>query len=146
MKRWQRMRACGIILVLFTLIMTGMMAAPTCAAIYNFPYPSAENKKGLMAGDGMVEDVLELNINHATFNFPITHMIAYKSERNSSSSYSIKYKGKRYWFRKEHPDVVAAEEAKKEEGIRAETIDESRKKAGQELLHAEKTRQQGSVA
>ena len=102
MKRWQRMRACGIILVLFTLIMTGMMAAPTCAAIYNFPYPSAENKKGLMAGDGMVEDVLELNINHATFNFPITHMIAYKSERNSSSSYSIKYKGKRYWFRKEH--------------------------------------------
>ena len=50
------------------------------------------------------------------------------------------------WFRKEHPDVVAAEEAKKEEGIRAETIDESRKKAGQELLHAEKTRQQGSVA
>ena len=38
------------------------------------------------------------------------------------------------------------EQAKKEEGIRAETIDESRKKAGQELLHAEKTRQQGSVA
>lgn len=85
-----------------TIVLSLILLLPSYAAIYNFPYPTAENKKGLMIGDDMVEDALELNICHATFNFPITHMIAYKSECNSSKSYSFKYKGKKYWFRKEH--------------------------------------------
>ena len=102
MRRRQRTEGMWFMRTVLTAVLVCLLAVHANAGVYNFPYPSAENKKGLMAGDGMVEDVLELNICHATFNFPITHMIAHKSERNASSSYSIKYKGKKYWFRKEH--------------------------------------------
>ena len=91
MKRRQRTEGMWFMRTILAAVLVCLLAVPANAAVYNFPYPSSENKKGLMAGDGMVEDVLELNICHATFNFPITHMIAHKSERNASSSYSIKY-------------------------------------------------------
>lgn len=97
---WKRRR--GVLPAVLIILLTVLFADAVYAAKYSFPYPTAENKKGLMIGDGMVEDALELNICHATFNFPITHMIASKSERNKSKSYSYKYKGKKYWFRKGH--------------------------------------------
>ena len=92
----------GLLSAVLIMLLAVLLTAPAYAATYNFAYPTAENKKGLMVGDGMMEDALELNISHATFNFPISHMIAHKSERNSTDSYSFKYKGKKYWFRKGH--------------------------------------------
>ena len=84
-------------------ILLGMLCAfsfEAYAAKYNYPYPTAPNKKGLALGADMEEDALELNVCHATINFPLTEVISSKSERNSSSSYSFRYKKKKYWFRK----------------------------------------------
>ena len=99
-RSWKRRRS--VLPAVLVIMLTVLFADSVYAARYTFPYPTAENKKGLMIGDGMIEDALELNICHATFNFPITHMIASKSERSNASSYSYKYKGKKYWFRKGH--------------------------------------------
>ena len=100
--RWSWKRGRSILPAVLIIMLTVLFADSVYAARYTFPYPTAENKKGLMIGDGMIEDALELNICHATFNFPITHMIASKSERSKARSYSYKYKGKKYWFRKGH--------------------------------------------
>ncbi len=81
-------------------LLCAVMSFPVRAATYDYPYPTAENKKGLGLGADMEEDGLELNICHASINFPISLFIASKSERNSGSSYSYRYKGKTYWFRK----------------------------------------------
>ena len=85
-------------------ILVGMLCAfspEAHAAIYNYPYPTAPNKKGLALGPDMEEDALELNISHATINFPFTEMIAHRSEQNSSRSFSFRYRKKKYWFRKD---------------------------------------------
>ena len=99
-RSWKRKKS--VLPAVLILMLTVLFADSVYAAKYTFPYPTAENKKGLMIGDGMIEDALELNICHATFNFPITHMIASKSECRKAKSYSYKYKGKKYWFRKSH--------------------------------------------
>ena len=90
----------SILPAVLIMVLTILAADSAYAAKYNYPYPTAENKKGLALGADMEEDALELNVCHATINFPISLFIAHKSERNSGSSYSYNYKGKKYWFRK----------------------------------------------
>ncbi len=85
---------------LLTLLLSAACAFASHAATYNYPYPTAQNKKGLALGADMEEDGLELNICHATLNLPISWVIAHRWERNSYRSYSYRYKGKTYWFRR----------------------------------------------
>lgn len=70
------------------------------ASTYNYPYPTAQSKKGIALGADMEEDALELNVRHTTLNFPLTEFIAAKSEQNDTVSYPYQYGGTTYWFRK----------------------------------------------
>ena len=70
------------------------------AAIYNYSYPTAPDKKGLTVWAGMEDDALELGVHHSTINFPISQVLATKAESNRGQSYAYKYRGKTYWFRK----------------------------------------------
>ena len=63
-RSWKRKKS--VLPAVLILMLTILFADSVYAAKYTFPYPTAENKKGLMIGDGMLEDALELNICHAT--------------------------------------------------------------------------------
>ena len=87
--------------VIQSLICAALVMVLSCcayAARYHYPYPTAENKKGLALGADMEEDALELNVRHATINLPISWIIAPKNQQNSGQSISFRYKGKTYWF------------------------------------------------
>ncbi len=73
---------------------------PTYAAKYTYAFPTGTSKKGLQVASSMREDAEELGVSHATLNIDLAAMIASSAEYNSSSSYSMKYHGKTYWFRK----------------------------------------------
>ena len=68
----------SILPAVLIMVLTILAADSAYAAKYNYPYPTAENKKGLALGADMEEDALELNVCHATINFPISLFIAHE--------------------------------------------------------------------
>lgn len=105
-ERWKE-RSPGRSLIFAMLILTVILSIPhhVQAARYSYAYPTAPDKKGVALGADMEEDALELNVHHTTLNFPITEFTAAEWEKNSRDSFSYRYKGKKYWFRK--PQVRA---------------------------------------
>ncbi len=76
------------------------LSNPGKTARYKYSFPKAASKKGIQINASMIEDAVELNVRHAAVNMVFTEMFAAKSEKNSKVSYSYKYQGKTYWFRK----------------------------------------------
>ena len=73
---------------------------PQKAAKYTYKFPTATSKKGLQVSASMQEDAVELNVQHSVLNINFATLIASKSEQKKAISYSYKYHGKTYWFRK----------------------------------------------
>lgn len=73
---------------------------PKKAAKYKYKFPKASSKKGLQVSANMLEDAIDLNIQHSAMNIVFSELISSAAERNNTFSISYKYHGKTYWFRK----------------------------------------------
>ncbi len=73
---------------------------PKKAAKYKYKFPVATSKKGLQVSSNMLEDAIDLNIQHASLNIVLSDLLPTAAERNNTFSISYQYHGKTYWFRK----------------------------------------------
>lgn len=73
---------------------------PKKVAQYRYKFLTATSKKGLQISSQMLEDAIDLNVQHASLNIVFTEMIASDSEHNTTASIPYTYHGKTYWFRK----------------------------------------------
>ena len=76
------------------------LSNPGSLASAKYAFPKAASKKGLQVAASMLPDATELNVQHAAINIVFTEMLAGGSECNKGKSYSYRYNGKTYWFRK----------------------------------------------
>lgn len=79
---------------------TKYLSNPSRSAKYTYTFPTASSKKGLQVSASMLEDAVELNVQHSVLNIVFTEMIAAKTECDDSSSYSYRYHGRTYWYRR----------------------------------------------
>ena len=100
LSRLSHLRTSSCLCFLTAVLLSLLLATPSDAALYNYSYPTAPDKKGLAIRAGMEEDALELGVHHTTINFPISQVLASRSEKKRSVSSSYRYQGKTYWFRK----------------------------------------------
>ncbi len=73
---------------------------PKKAAKYKYAFPKAVSKKGLQVSANMLEDAIDLNIQHSAMNIVFSELISSPAEQNNTFSYPYDYHGKTYWFRK----------------------------------------------
>lgn len=73
---------------------------PKKAAKYKYKFPTAASKKGLQVSSNMLEDAIDLNIQHSAMNIVFSELISSAAERNSTFSIPYQYHGNTYWFRK----------------------------------------------
>ena len=73
---------------------------PKKAAKYKYKFPTAASKKGLQVSSNMLEDAIDLNIQHSAMNIVFSELISSAPECNNTFSIPYNYHGKTYWFRK----------------------------------------------
>lgn len=78
----------------------GYITNPGKTAEYKYSFPKTSSKKGLQVCASMLEDAVDLNVQHSVLNINFAELIAGASEKNSRSGISFMYNGKQYWFRK----------------------------------------------
>ncbi len=76
------------------------LSNPKKAAKYTYKFPTASSKKGLQVSANMLEDAIDLNVQHSLLNIVFSDLLPTAAERNNAFSISYKYHGKTYWFRK----------------------------------------------
>ncbi len=79
---------------------TRYISNPKKIAKYKYAFPTAVSKKGLQVSSNMLEDAIDLNIQHSAMNIVFTELISSPAERNNAFSIPYDYLGKTYWFRK----------------------------------------------
>lgn len=87
-----RLLICALLCILF-------ISQPASAAVYNYPYPQADSKKGLSVAPGMEEDAMELGVRNSIINIDLAQLFAAPSEQNRAAAIPATYKGRTYWFR-----------------------------------------------
>lgn len=87
-----RLFLCAVLCILF-------ISQPASAAVYNYPYPQADSKKGLSVAPGMEEDAMELGVRNSIINIDLAQLFAAPSEQNRAAAIPATYRGKTYWFR-----------------------------------------------
>ena len=73
---------------------------PGKTAKYSYSFPQATSKKGLQVAASMVEDAVDLNVQHSVLNIDLSALLATSAEKNKTAGISYEYNGKTYWFSK----------------------------------------------
>ena len=78
-------------------VSSGMyISNPGKVADYSYKFPKALSKKGLQVNANMMEDALELNVQHSVLNIVLSDLIVRESEPDSANTLSFTYNGKKY--------------------------------------------------
>ncbi len=73
---------------------------PQRAAQYSYAFPTATSKKGLQVSANMLEDAIDLNVQHSAMNIVLSDLLPTAAEKNDTFSIPYQYHGKTYWFRR----------------------------------------------
>ena len=76
------------------------LSNPNAAAKQSYAFPTTASKKGLQVCDTMMEDAVELNVQHAVLNINLAELLATGNMRNKAQAIPYSYEGKTFWFRR----------------------------------------------
>ena len=74
---------------------------PDKTAKLRYAFPQASSKKGLQVAASMVEDAVDLNVQHSVLNIDLARVLAGSSKHNSRQGIPFEYCGKTYWMDRE---------------------------------------------